>query len=798
MFIRELYKGSMPLEVALKKYGMDVIDKATKKGWVRIKDEECELTDYGKKFLEDKILAPQEMASAVGEEIKDIFGDDVEVDLEVNWKEDKEGNKIPLGTLKVLFKNPEHIDEFAAMQMEFWRKLPRGFKLKVMHDSYIRINSYWKFSMVDSGYFELPGLVVSIEPITIQTELGRVRRMRIMEIDDLCENNGREPMRIDCIVDENTDKVQVGEKVIIRGRKETSVAVAGSRPLRDVLVAEEVKRVDEIRDWIENNKELYEQVKKMLLNLIYENGFIDERKIRWVERRVTVLGEERTYLVPAIIERLANLINYGVAFPKPILYILSLLLVPESGMSVLIIGDKGTGKNTAARTLARLLELGGKRHHVYRCERTSVANVFGGVVESGAKSLLRGSILLYDFVVFDEFHGAQRTLRAKMREYMGEHTVTIDLLSGNKALQSLKYPAWQPCLILSNDKNGDNVEKIKLVGEKPVPVPLQEVIDRIESGPFIDRLTYYLLITEGDAYFWRDEIARRQERYKIVYKNGEKIMTIKFPNERALEGFMKTLMYEISKTNPVIPDDVEKYLSSIADRRQRDAIKLASLAIAKLCLSPAVTKEMVDFAYFLRWWSERTLMRQYYFYIDMEGNILEMNDEARRDIEERYLSQTLQTREARLRELETTYVSWLEQNAKLPSKTDMARILGVSPAYAENLLSLLYPDVVGVRVKRSVRYVLLREEVFRRFPHLFEDVSVKDLKRLRDLYIKVHKEEPKFPVLGQTSLTERYVRVRCKNCDYEWKVEEDVVPETLKCPACGYRGAIKVEEGEKT
>jgi len=33
------------------------------------------------------------------------------------------------------------------------------------------------------------------------------------------------------------------------------------------------------------------------------------------------------------------------------------------------------------------------------------------------------------------------------------------------------------------------------------------------------------------------------------------------------------------------------------------------------------------------------------------------------------------------------------------------------------------------------------------------------------------------------------ITVKCKNCGYEWEVEEDVVPETLKCPACGAKGA---------
>ncbi|RLC79760.1 MAG: hypothetical protein DRJ03_22905, partial [Chloroflexi bacterium] len=693
-FLRALYKGPISVDEALKRFGSEVIERAKDKGWVREKKGEFRLTDAGREFLERRIFGPQEIAKEVAEEIRRCLRpEDAEVKLVVNWAEDKEsGTRVPLGEVQVVFKNPEKVREFAEAEIEFRRKLPKGFTLRTMHDAYIRVNSYWEFGRVDTGYFEVPGLVISIDSEILQTELGRVRHLILTEPEDLYQNDGREPLKIHCIVDENADKVQVGQKVILRGRKELEVSVVGRRPMRNVLLVEDLRKVDEIEDWVREYPEAYQKVKEMLNELIYINGATSSENIRWVERKFTIMSEEYAYKVPAILERLANLIGYGVALPRPALYILSLLLAPESGMSVLFVGDKGTGKNTAAKTIAKLMELGGKRCHIYRCERTSVANVFGGVFESGSRILSRGSIMLYDFVVFDEFHGAQKGLRAKMREYMGEHTVTIDLLAGNKPLQSMHYPAWQPCLILSNDKNGDNIEKIRLSGDSPVPVPFHEVIDRIESGPFIDRLTYYFLLTEGDILFWKDEVARRQERWKIVHKrNGEKEQIIRYPNEKALEAFIKTLFYEMSKVEPIIPEEVEKYLSKIADRRQRDALKLAAIAVAKLCLSEMVTKEMVDLAFVLRKWAERTFMRYYYFYVDLEGNILEMTEEEKRKLEEMYLSRTKEARDALLRELEAVYPSWVEQNAKLPSRSDLAKMLGRKPQELEGKIGLLYP-----------------------------------------------------------------------------------------------------------
>ena len=151
----------------------------------------------------------------------------------------------------------------------------------------------------------------------------------------------------------------------------------------------------------------------------------------------------------------------------------------------------------------------------------------------------------------------------------------------------------------------------------------------------------------------------------------------------------------------------------------------------------------------------------------------------------------------RLKELEPIYISWVEQNAKLPSKAEFGRMLGLSQANTENLLNILYPDVIGVRVKRGVKYVLVRPEVFERFSHLLDEVNPKDLERLRKTYIKIYGEEPRFGIFSQLDLYEKRIRVRCKNCEYEWEVSEDAVLETVKCPVCGAKGtAVPVGEAK--
>ncbi len=794
--LEELWeRGAVPEDEVKKKYG-GMLQDAISGGYVYFDANRrmYALTNYGRDFLENRILGPRRVAERVIEHIRATLGDGVEC-----YVDDP-------NTRVIVRVATEEQYRLAMMYLNDWMsEMPGNWRIVVeAPDEYaVEVRSYWDIKVGGAGLYSFVGQVVSVASDVVETNQGIYRTVVLMEPESYYGYNGREPFKVTVLLDRNTDRVQVGELVKVVGLKiEGRVA----RNLANVVIARNVSRINTIEEWVRSHPEEYRRMRDAIYALIYKNGRRDPANIRWREHRIRILGAEKVIRVPEIMERLANMLSVGVALPRPALHILSLLMVPASGISVFFVGDLGVGKNTAAATLARYMELGGLRCHVYRCERASVANVFGGVYESGSRVLSRGSIMLYDFVVFDEFHFAPKPLRSKMREYLGEHTVTIDLMAGNRPLQSVQYPAWMPCLILSNDKNGDNIEKMRISGEAVTPVSMSDVLRRLETGPFIDRLTYAFLIIDSDVYFWREEVARRQEQWKIVKRaNGEKAKVLQIPNEGLVEAWMKTLYYEMLKVEPEIDDEVERYISSVASRRKRDSIRLAALAIAKLCLSPRVTKEMVDLAVALREWGESTFDRTFHIYIDLEGNLVEMDENTRKEFEEKYMQETKTLAERKLRELESLYPAWVEQNGRFPTKRELAQIMGVKMSEVDARISMLYPHIIAVQHKNATRYLLVRDEVFDSFRHLLSELDRMALERIKDAYMKIYGRPPRTGPFAQLAMDEigneegaedsEVVKFECEDCGNTFWLPSEAEKRGARCNRCGSANVRRASGG---